>query len=340
MCRHSSHCAKILRMLLPLLLLLLLCLVPPASPHGPISQEWHSWPSRSTYYYSSLRDKAALLLASHLSKGCLYGEEGAQIQFMADNDLLPDPGPTASSTSTSASSSSSTTSLLQASSWPVSKQPGGTALVKLWRSMRRPRQHRVDPYLCEAVYSKKYPLFNNTQGCQLRHYMHPGAPRCQALYLKHLCAAASIDIFNSSSNGFVMQEADHAHGDTLFPPEPYLVKATRALVSKCGDISLPCGVMHARYVCRCVWCMCVCVCADVCISLTLSSALLLQRKLHDHWQHLAGQPVPPGMQPRQREVQCCRWHRWCCSRYAPSAPASSCGRPTGHAMRRRRAVGF
>ena len=233
---------------------------------------WSTWTSRETYYYDSLRDKLGLLLASHLSKGCLAGEQA--VQYVEDNNLM---------TGSSADSGSARSGVLHASSWPIRSHPSGAggAITKFWKSMMRPALHRVDPYLCAAVYSKKYPLFNNTKGCQLKHYMHPGAPRCQAPYLKHICSAASRGIFDSSvsasasasdtaaaggaggaggggrgggggggggqGRGFVLPEADHSTAPP--PPEPYLLHARDALVSMCGDISMPCGVVHASANC-------------------------------------------------------------------------------------------
>jgi len=33
-----------------------------------------------------------------------------------------------------------------------------------WRNIMKPKQHRVDPYICEVVYQrKKLPIFNNTR---------------------------------------------------------------------------------------------------------------------------------------------------------------------------------
>jgi hypothetical protein len=197
--------------------------------------DWKSWSTRHHYYYENIRQKISLLFDSSLSSACLQGSNS--IRIAKDNNPLLD-------------SDTGPIRFLEngpfyISSWPVrTRDP---QLFEWWRSMPRPKQHRVDPQLCAAVYEKRYPIFNNTEGCQLKHYMHPSAPRCQVKYLKHLCEAASIPIDKKTKSPFIMPESDHNH--TYIPPDPYLLKATNAVVSMCGDVSGSCGVMHPSASC-------------------------------------------------------------------------------------------
>jgi hypothetical protein len=117
--------------------------------------------------------------------------------------------------------------------FPVSRH-----VEQFWLNIPKPKQMRVDPFLCEAVYVKKRPIFNNT-GCQLPHYMNSGAPRCQTSILKWICEHASIAIDNPSSNGFVLPESDHS--TWIKPPLPWLLTIRDSFVTMCGQIASKCG---------------------------------------------------------------------------------------------------
>jgi hypothetical protein len=116
--------------------------------------------------------------------------------------------------------------------------------------LSRPQQMRVEPYLCDAVYEKRRPIFFN-KGCQLPHYMNPSAPRCQTKYLKWICEQAQRNITDSSisttGSAFVLPESDHQ--TSFIPPIPWLLSARNALVSKCGTIVTACGYVHTTANC-------------------------------------------------------------------------------------------
>lgn len=124
------------------------------------------------------------------------------------------------------------------SSFPVSKD-----LFRWWANIPKPQQMRVDPYICDVVYTKRLPIFNNT-GCQLPGYMSPSAPRCQTQYLRWICEQARLPINSTTANHFILPEADHQSNMGAPPPQPWLLTARNAVVSMCGQVSLPCGEHH------------------------------------------------------------------------------------------------
>eukprot|EP00605_Chrysophyceae_sp_TOSAG23-4_P001612 GSChrysophyteH1.ASY1.ANO1.1772.1 assembled CDS len=191
------------------------------SGHGNAKYERYGaykWLSRSNYYYPSIEHKMKIL--TDLSESCKSSFKIAKnSDYMVDH---PYEG-------------------LIASSWPIEEKDSD--LKEWWLSIPAPKQHRVEPFLCEDVWSKRRPIFNNSQGgCQLRHYMHESSPRCQITYLEHLCSTASIPIDQPTANGFIIPESDHR--TTELPPQPYLVRANDVLVSMCGDLLTTCGVLH------------------------------------------------------------------------------------------------
>lgn len=44
----------------------------------------------------------------------------------------------------------------------ISSVPVASDIKEWWRSIPKPKQMRVEPFLCENVYNKKLPIFNNT----------------------------------------------------------------------------------------------------------------------------------------------------------------------------------
>jgi hypothetical protein len=94
-----------------------------------------------------------------------------------------------------------------------------------WSKMRPASQLRVEPALCNSAKSKKKPIFYQN-GCNLPHYMHPSAPRCQNSYLHWLCENAAMNITSTLRNGFIMPEANHS--SAIVPPFPFLLTAKRS----------------------------------------------------------------------------------------------------------------
>lgn len=129
----------------------------------------------------------------------------------------------------------------------VSNFPPIEQIVTFWKSMKKPIQMRVEPFLCDTGYSKKHPIFNNPT-CQLPGYMSPSAPRCQTKYLKWICDNARMDINVTKPNYFIIPEADHAY--TFSPPVPWLLTAKNAYVSMCGSIHASCGLIHTNANCK------------------------------------------------------------------------------------------
>lgn len=183
----------------------------------------YSWNKRSSYYFTNLHHKMEELLAFSPNTEC-------DSKYV----MLPDATMKVPLVHSNAS--------FLASSFPVSKD-----LVDWWRAMHRPSSMRVDPYLCEVVYTKAKPIFKAKQ-CQIPTMMHPSAPRCQVTYLKWICEAAQRPLNDSALNPFVVPEADHA--TTEVPPDPYLVIAKDVFVSMCGQLHTKCGLLHTSANCR------------------------------------------------------------------------------------------
>ena len=176
----------------------------------------YPWTERQRYYFPTVEDK----MKEILSDKCL-----TKLTVLPDGVILLPPS----------------NATLNVASMPVKKE-----IVEWWRSMAKPSQMRVDPNLCDAVLTKRVPIFNNT-GCQLQGYMHPSAPRCQTKYLKYVCDQSRIPIDIPASNSFVIPESDHSTAD--LPPQPWLLTARNSFVSMCGSISTACGLVHTTSNC-------------------------------------------------------------------------------------------
>lgn len=120
------------------------------------------------------------------------------------------------------------------------------SLVQWWHSIPPPKQHRVDPLLCEAPYQRKKPIFDN-DGCFMRLYMSKSAPRCQSKYLKYICDKSQMNIEDSTPNGFFIPEANHKN--TFMPPTPWILTVRDSFVTACGQISSQCGPIHTTTNC-------------------------------------------------------------------------------------------
>jgi hypothetical protein len=207
------------------------------------------WPKRDSYYYKSLDGKVKeILVPNDAACAAPLGT------IVGNNSLMLQPFYTTRASVTAyigknPVDADGEESSFTISSWPIDAQD--PEIRKWYASIPRPTQQSVDPALCKAVYAKKRPIFNNTGGCQLRHYMHPSSPRCQSRYLEYICTAASFsEERRERGNAFILPEADHAL--TLargIPPEPFLVRTGRAVISMCGTIVTACGYLHATASC-------------------------------------------------------------------------------------------
>jgi hypothetical protein len=182
----------------------------------PADENAFMWKDRWRYYFPSVETK----MAEILSPGCyrkINRTNNWMIEIPNDDDVL------------------------NIASTPIKKD-----VVAWWRDISRPNQMRVDPNLCDLVYTKSKPIFNGT-GCQVPAIMNPFAPRCQTKYLKRICDSARKSIEDKVPNNFVLPESDHKTID--MPPQPWILTARNALVSMCGQISSKCGLVHTTANC-------------------------------------------------------------------------------------------
>jgi hypothetical protein len=117
-------------------------------------------------------------------------------------------------------------------------------IYDFWSQMGR-AQARADMKVCHPP-AGKVPFLNHT-GCRHSGYMHPHAPRCQQDYLREICDSSSRPIFERSAAQYVPAEADHSN--VAPPPQPWLLTARNAMVSRCGVISYSCGFAHSSASC-------------------------------------------------------------------------------------------
>eukprot|EP00981_Chlorochromonas_danica_P002296 scaffold440_cov277-Ochromonas_danica.AAC.30 len=148
---------------------------------------------------------------------------------------------------------------------PISEE-----VIRWYLSLPPPRSMRVDPGLCAIIPLSKRPIFNNTSGCQLKHYMSPYAPRCQVSYLKEICRLAQCEVNDTRLHSYILPEADHriwtnatttmsssggyypsssSINHLLLPPQPFLLAFRNGYVTQCGQASLPCGIVHPSTTC-------------------------------------------------------------------------------------------
>ena len=179
-----------------------------ALPHVDIS---YTWNKRSHYYFTNLTEKIkqVSLLNACISSFKVQQHNSIVVPVTQDDVYIAE--------------------------FPISKN-----IFDWWANIPKPRQMRVDPYICDVVYTKRLPIFNNT-GCQLPGYMSPSAPRCQTKYLKWICEQARLPIEEVQPNHFSIPEADHRSNLAAPPPQPWLITARNAIVSLCGQVSLSCG---------------------------------------------------------------------------------------------------
>jgi hypothetical protein len=204
-------------MIPPLLLLLLISIVnhdrEAAQAASLIGN--YTWKARDQYYFPTLSSKVSTISLQGQCKPAVKLVDDQSTALPAnDSDLL-------------------------ISTFPITKD-----IFQWWHRIPRPKQMRVDPYICDVVYTKKLPIFKNT-GCQLAGYMSPSAPRCQTQYLKWICDSARIPINSSIANGFALPESDHHSNIDNPPPQPWLLTARNATVSMCGQILSTCGKSYA-----------------------------------------------------------------------------------------------
>jgi hypothetical protein len=216
-------------------------------PHALQHEGNYFWKVREDYYHNSLQQKIDLITKLDKCSSSVKIIEKSSIILPSDD------------------------SIVHMSEFPVQPE-----MFNWWAKIPRPTQMRVDPFICDIVYTKKVPIFNNT-GCQLPEYMSPSAPRCQTQYLRWVCSLARIPIDSITPNYFVLPESDHsfivhASADNKIdngykksilsffsssgsattppppvPPQPWLLTARNAFVSACGQLSLPCGTMVLQF---------------------------------------------------------------------------------------------
>jgi len=171
----------------------------------------YTWNKRDNYYFASLEDKIKQISFQNACTNSFKRQPNSTINIPISVDDV------------------------YIAEFPVSAE-----LFSWWIDIPKPKQMRVDPYICDVVYTKRLPIFNNT-GCQLPGYMSPSAPRCQTKYLRWICEQSRLSIDDTSTNHFTIPEADHKSNAAHPPPQPWLLTAKNAIVSMCGQISLPCG---------------------------------------------------------------------------------------------------
>lgn len=176
-------------------------------------RESYTWNKRENYYFTSIESKIQQISIQNKCTASFKRQPDKSILIPTSEDDI------------------------FISEFPVSKD-----IFNEWKSMDRPKQMRVDPYICDVVYTKKLPIFNNT-GCQLQGYMSPSAPRCQTKYLRWICEQSRLPVNGIFANHFVIPESDHLSNAALPPPQPWLLTARNAIVSMCGQISMPCGMI-------------------------------------------------------------------------------------------------
>ncbi len=174
----------------------------------------YTWNKRANYYFTNVTEKIKQISLLNSCISCFKVQHHNTITVPA------------------------TLSDVYIAEFPISKD-----IFDWWANIPKPRQMRVDPYICDVVYTKRLPIFNNT-GCQLPGYMSPSAPRCQTKYLKWICEQARLPIEEVQPNHFSIPEADHRNNMAAPPPQPWLVTARNAIVSLCGQVSLPCGNIY------------------------------------------------------------------------------------------------
>jgi hypothetical protein len=171
----------------------------------------YTWKQREHYYFGDLQQKANLIVLQGKCRPSVVIQNDFSMEVPANQ------------------------SQLYIASFPSTREN-----YNWWKTIPSPKQMRVDPYICDVVYTKKLPIFMNT-GCQLAGYMSPSAPRCQTQYLKWICNQARIPINVTTPNHFVLPESNHAINAHNPPPQPWLLTARNVSVSACGQILAPCG---------------------------------------------------------------------------------------------------
>lgn len=178
-------------------------------------KDLYTWNEQKSYYYDSIQEKInEIALSYNCKKSIKFIDNHTEVLPAYDDEI-------------------------HVSVFPISHD-----ILWWWKNIPRPNQMRVDPFLCESVYKKKRPIFKNN-GCQLPHYMHPSAPRCQISYLKWICDKSKL--FDSDPRHFFLPESNH--NQSFIPPIPYLLITKNSLVSMCGTVVFKCGTIHTTANC-------------------------------------------------------------------------------------------
>jgi hypothetical protein len=179
--------------------------------------EWdEKWPTRSKYYSTNLETTLSEIL--ELNRDCKATAKVLPVGEIRvpqnDNELF------------------------------ITEIPVKEEIYDFWKTMGR-AQVRADPAVCQPL-PGKIPFLNHS-GCRLYGYMNKYAPRCQQSYLREICDSSSLPIYDRALPQYVPLEADHPH--LTPPPQPWLLTARNALVSRCGVISYRCGFAHSSVSC-------------------------------------------------------------------------------------------
>jgi hypothetical protein len=188
-----------------------------ATVAGTRSSDWEKkWPTRSKYYANSLETTLSGIL--ELNGGCTTSTKILPVGEIrvpqADDELY------------------------------IAEIPVKKEIYDFWKGMGS-AQVRADPAVCQPL-PGKVPFLNHS-GCRIFGYMNKHAPRCQQSYLREICDSSSLSIYDRALPHYVPLESDHAH--LTPPPQPWLLTARNALVSRCGVISYRCGYAHSSVSC-------------------------------------------------------------------------------------------
>ena len=224
------------------ILLLGLVAVGVTTGYDGLPDDTYLWRDRQTYYYPTIEAKLEQIMmgkcVGHTERVCVKGSEAdapeCREQFRVEtlNMALDD--------SSFLKQMSIILAGVTSKKGVVIAFPPTKYMVETWRNIAPPRQMRMDAQLCKEPWKFPNPVLKGDK-CRNINYMHNGAPRCQASYLRWICDHSSMGRDIKKANGFILPESDHAKADV--PPTPYMVVAQDAYVTMCGQIVKDCGLI-------------------------------------------------------------------------------------------------